>query len=475
MGHSLDWTRLAVERLGPAGGGARLERRPPVSHRNRRPRSPRRGSSSGLTRGGTRLDKGSTLRHNAIVPYETVVAGHVESEMGRTFKRLETVAVRAGEPQPRIAGAVSMPIFQSAMFEYSGESSYHDLKYIRLNNTPTHVALHAKLAALEGGEAALATASGMAAISTTLLTLLSPGDRLIAQDCLYGGTHDFVKTELAELGIETIFVDGNDPASWERHVQPKTRAIFVESLTNPLLQLGDLEAVVRFARAHGLVSVIDNTFATPVNFRPLERGFDLVLHSGTKYLNGHSDIVAGVVVGSASWIRRITRRLNHLGGSLDPHACFLLDRGLKTLVVRVRHQNESALAIARTLERHPAVTRVNYPGLESHSQHARARSLLSGFGGMLSFELHGGAEWADRFMAQTTLPIIAPSLGGVETLLTRPVLTSHAGMSIDERRKVGISDGLVRMSVGLEATDDIIEDLVQALDQVAPVSSASGG
>lgn len=394
--------------------------------------------------------------------------------MKQAFKYLETRAVRAGEPQPRIAGAVSMPIFQSAMFEYSGETSYHDLKYIRLNNTPTHVALHGKLAALEGGEAALVTASGMAAISTTLLTVLAPGDHLLAQDGLYGGTHDFLKAELAELGIETDFLDGDDSASWERYVRPTTRAIYVETLTNPRLQVADLEAVTKFARAHGLVSIIDNTFATPVNFRPLEHGFDLVLHSGTKYLNGHSDIVAGAIVGPESWVDRITRRLNHLGGSLDPHACFLLDRGLKTLVLRVRYQSQSALTIARQLERHPAVAGVNYPGLESHPQHGRARALLAGFSGMLSFELHGGAVAADRFMKHTTLPIIAPSLGGPETLLTRPAVTSHAGMSAEERQQAGISDGLVRMSVGLEATAEIIEDLLQALDQVAPVGSARG-
>jgi cystathionine beta-lyase/cystathionine gamma-synthase len=201
-----------------------------------------------------------------------------------------------------------------------------------------------------------------------------------------------------------------------------------------------------------------------VNFRPLEHGFDLVLHSATKYLNGHSDIVAGAVIGPADWIRRITHRLNHLGGSMDPHACFLLDRGLKTLFVRVRHQNESAKAIACAIERHPAVAHVNYPGLARHPQHARARELFTGFGGMLSFELHGGAEAADGFMARTTLPILAPSLGGVETLLTRPALTSHAGMSAADRRTVGISDGLIRMSVGLEATVEILEDLLRALD-----------
>jgi cystathionine beta-lyase/cystathionine gamma-synthase len=278
------------------------------------------------------------------------------------FKHLETKVVRAGSPLPRIKGAVITPIFQSAMFEYAGETSYHDLKYIRLNNTPTHIALHAKLAAMENGETALAAASGMAAISTTLLTVLAPGDHLLAQDCLYGGTLDLLNTELAALGVETTFIDADAPESWPALVRPNTRAIYVESLTNPLLQVADLEAVVRFASHHRLVSLIDNTFATPVNFQPIEHGFDLVLHSATKYLNGHSDIVAGAVIGSRHWIERITHRLNHLGGSLDPHAAFLLDRGLKTLVVRIRHQNAAAQHIAERLERHPAVTRVNYAG-----------------------------------------------------------------------------------------------------------------
>jgi cystathionine beta-lyase/cystathionine gamma-synthase len=384
--------------------------------------------------------------------------------MATRYKRIETNAVRAGQPVPRIEGAVVTPIFQSAMFEYAGETSYHDLKYIRLNNTPTHVALHAKLAALENGEAALATASGMAAISTTLLTVLAPGDHLIAQDCLYGGTHDLLRTELPQLGIEVDFVDADAPESWPARLRPTTRAVYVETLTNPLLQLADLEAIAAFARKHGLLSLIDNTFATPVNFRPIEHGFDLVLHSATKYLNGHSDLVAGAVIGSADWIARITHRLNHLGGSLDPHAGFLLDRGLKTLAVRVRYQNASAQRIAELLEQHPAVTRVNYAGLPSHVRHDRAQRLLSGYSGMLSFEVRGGAKGAEAFLQRTTLPIVAPSLGGAETLLTRPAQTSHAGMSADERARAGISDALVRMSVGLEATDEIVEDMLRALD-----------
>jgi cystathionine beta-lyase/cystathionine gamma-synthase len=383
------------------------------------------------------------------------------------FKHLETKVVRAGSPTPRINGAVITPIFQSANFEYAGETNYHDLKYIRLNNTPSHTALHTKLAAMENGEAALVAASGMAAISTTLLTVLAPGDHLLAQDCLYGGTLDLLNTELAALGIEVTFIDADGAASWAALVRPNTRAIYVESLTNPLLQVADLEAVVEFARTHRLLSLIDNTFATPVNFQPIDRGFDLVLHSATKYLNGHSDIVAGAVIGSREWIDRITHRLNHLGGSLDPHAAFLLDRGLKTLVVRVRHQNASAQRIAERLQAHPAVARVNYAGLSSHPRHERARRLFRGFSGMLSFEVNGGADAADRFMAHTSLPIVAPSLGGTETLLTRPSLTSHAGVDREQRRKSGITDGVIRMSVGLESTDEIIDDLVQALDRGA--------
>ena len=383
--------------------------------------------------------------------------------MAKAYNRLETKLIHAGEPDPPIEGAVSMPIFQSATFEYTGASSYHDLRYIRLNNTPNHVALHHKLAALENAEAALVTASGMAAISTTLLAILSSGDHLLAQNCLYGGTHDFITKDLPGFGISFDFIDGDDAGSWERYLKTSTKAIYVETMTNPLLQVGDLKAVVEFATTHGLISLIDNTFASPVNFRPAEWGFDLSLHSCTKYLNGHSDIVAGAVIGRADLIQKITHKLNHMGGSLDPHACFLLHRGLKTLAVRVNYQNESTLKIARFLERHPAVKKVNYPGLESHPRHQRARGLLDGYSGMLSFELVGSIETAEQFIRKTTIPFVAPSLGGVETLITRPATTSHSGMSPEDRQNLGISDSLIRLSVGIEATEDIIEDFDQAL------------
>jgi len=338
--------------------------------------------------------------------------------MSESSLRIETKLVHAGEPLPRILGAVEMPIFQSATFEYGGEGSYHDVRYLRTNNTPSQLALQAKIAALENAPAALVTASGMAAISTTLLTVLSAGDRLLAQSCLYGGTHDLMNRDFATLGLAVDFIDADRRESWQAQLRPTTRAIYVEAMTNPLLQVADLEAVVEFARAHGLISIIDNTFASPVNFRPIEAGFDLSIHSATKYLNGHADIVAGVVSGGAELIERIRHKANHLGGSLDPHAAFLLSRGLKTLALRVRYQNESTLRIARFLEGHRAVECVHYAGLESHPRHARARSLFAGFGGVLSFELEGPASRADEFAARVRLPIVAPSLGGVHTLLT---------------------------------------------------------
>lgn len=388
------------------------------------------------------------------------------SDQSEFSRRLATRAVHAGEPEPRIEGAVSMPIFQSATFETAGETSYDAVRYVRLNNTPNHHALHAKLASLEGGEAAVVASSGMAAITTTLLALLSRGDHLLALAGLYGGTHTFVTRDLAEFGIGHDLMDGNRPETWPALLRPSTRAVYVEAITNPLMQVPDLEQAVRFAREHGLVSIIDSTFATPVNYRPLESGFDLVLHSGTKYLNGHSDLAAGAVIGSRELVRRVTHRLNHLGGVLDPHACFLLHRGIKTLVLRVRQQNENALALAGFLAENAAVAGVNYPGLETHPQHGRARKMFSGFGGMLSFEVRGGVEAADSLLNRLRIPRSAPSLGGVETLITRPATTSHAGVPPEERVRMGISDSLVRVSVGIEDPGDLAEDFEQGLEGI---------
>ena len=380
-----------------------------------------------------------------------------------SFARIETKVVHEGE-HPRVAGAVTTPVFQSAMFETARGQGYHDQRYIRLNNTPNHEALHRKLAALENAEAALVTASGMAAISTSLLTVLSVGDHLLIQNALYGGTHDFVTQDLPDFGIAYDFIDPTDSSEWTSKIRPNTRAIYVEAMSNPLLIVPDLAQVVGFARTHGLTTLIDNTFASPVNFRPAEHGFDLSLHSATKYLNGHSDIVAGAVIGRADLVRRIKHRLDHLGGALDPHACFLLQRGMKTLALRVRHQQDSALALAQFLQQHESVARVNYAGLASHPGHDRARSLFEGFGGVLSFELAGGMASAEQFIAGLRLPISAPSVGGVESLVTRPAATSHAGMSREDRMRLGIPDALIRVSVGIEATEDLIEDFRQALE-----------
>jgi cystathionine beta-lyase/cystathionine gamma-synthase len=375
----------------------------------------------------------------------------------------DTLLVHAGEPRPRAAGAVTMPIYQSSTFEETEARDYHDIRYARLSNTPGHDALHGKLAALEGAEAALATASGMAAVSSTLLSLLRSGDHLLAQDGLYGGTHDLMTRDLPRLGIEVSFVPGDDPAAWARALKDRTRVFYLESMTNPLLRVADLPAAAAFARERGLVSVIDNTFATPLAFRPLAHGFTLAVHSATKYLNGHSDLIAGAVMGSAERVREVKRTVDHLGGSLDPHACFLLQRGLKTLGVRFRQQCATALQVARFLEQHPAVARVHHLGLESHPQHARGRELFKLAGAMLSFEPRGGAQAAERMFTRLTLPLHAPSLGGPETLVTRPAASSHVGLSAEDRARIGISDGLVRVSIGLEAPEDLIEDFGRAL------------
>ena len=386
-----------------------------------------------------------------------------ENPMAKDYKNIRTKLVHSGEPDPRIEGAIAMPIFQTAMYETFGGEGYHEVPYIRLNNTPNHHALHSKIAALENAEAGLVAASGMAVITTAILTVAGSGDHIIAQNTLYGGTYGFFTKDMPKLGIEYDFVDPLDPNTWESKLRPNTKAFYVESISNPLMRAGDLKSVVEFAKGHNLVTLIDNTFTSPFNFRPFEIGFDISLHSCTKYMNGHSDIVAGAATGPAGLIEDIKHKLDHLGGSLDPHACFLLHRGLKTLALRMEYQNESTMKIARFLKSHSKIEQVNYPGLEDHPGHEFAKELFDGFGGMLSFEIHGDKGDVDRFMRSVKIPLIAPSLGGVETLLTLPSATSHAGLSGEELAASGISDTLIRMSVGIEATDDLIEDLDQAL------------
>jgi cystathionine beta-lyase/cystathionine gamma-synthase len=376
-----------------------------------------------------------------------------------------TLAVHGGERRPGPDGSLVYPIYQGTVFGVPPGTDYHDIRYIRLNSTPSQDYLHAKLAALEGAEAAVATASGMAAITTAHLSVLQAGDHLIAGDSLYGGTLDFITQDAADLGWSYTFVDPNRPETWEGAVTDRTRVFLAETITNPLMRVPRLEEIVAFCRRHGLTSVIDNTFATPVNLRPLALGFDVVCHSATKYLNGHSDVAAGCVMGSAGLVERVRHKLNHFGASLDPHAGFLLARGTKTLGLRVAAQNANASALAAFLERHPAVQEVNYAGLPSHADHAHASGLLRGFGGMLSVRLRGGAAAAEAMLASLRLPMNAPSLGGVETLITQPSKTSHAGLRPEDRKRLGITDDLVRISVGIEDAEDLLRDFEQALEQ----------
>ena len=378
---------------------------------------------------------------------------------------LQTRAVHAGELERRSGAPLNVPVHHSAMFVTADAElgHYDDIKYLRVNNTPNQVHIGKKLADLEGGEAGLVTASGMAAITASLLTVLGRGGHLLAQSSLYGGTHSFITQDFPSFGLSHTFIDATRPDGWEKAVRPETKAVYVEALTNPRLDVADLEGVARFARDRGLTSIIDSTFATPVNLRPIELGFDLVLHSATKYLNGHSDLVAGCVIGRTALVEQVRHRLNHLGGSADPHVCFLLQRGVKTLALRVAAQNRNALEIAGWLEKHPKVARVHYPGLASHPQHERAKKLFAGSGGVLSFEMKGDATAADAFLRRLRLVVRTVSLGGVETLATRPAATSHASMSAEERAAAGIPDGLIRVAVGIESAADVIADLEQAL------------
>jgi cystathionine gamma-synthase/cystathionine gamma-lyase/cystathionine beta-lyase len=379
---------------------------------------------------------------------------------------MSTLSVHAAERRPGPEGSVVFPIYQGTVFESTPDTDYHDIRYLRLNSTPSQVYLHDKLAALEGAEAAVATASGMAAVTSALMSVLRSGDHLLVSDCLYGGTHDLLTQHAADLGWSYTFVDVHRPETWQDAVTSDTKAFLVESITNPLMRVGKLAVLARFARENGLRSLIDNTFASPVNFRPLAVGFDLVFHSATKYLGGHSDIVAGCVVGGHDAVERVRRGLNHFGGSLDPHAGFLLARGLKTLALRVRAQNANAQALAEFLASRPEVAEVSYPGLTMHPDHATAAELFGGYGGMLSLRPTGGLPAATALLDALRLPYNAPSLGGVESLVTRPVLTSHAGMAPEDRERLGITDDLVRVSCGIEDPGDLVADFAQALDRL---------
>jgi cystathionine beta-lyase/cystathionine gamma-synthase len=380
-----------------------------------------------------------------------------------------TRTIHSGEWKHGLNAPVTTPIVRTSNFNFANtaelkrfaEGKSKAYLYTRYGN-PTLAVAEAKIADLENGEAGLVTASGMAAISSALLAVLKSGDEVIATRQLYGGSFRLFRDTLPRLGIHTHHVEA-DLEGVDRLVNANTRALYVESPTNPILRLVDLKKAVALARKHRLVSMMDSTFGSPVLQRPLDLGFDLVLHSATKYLAGHSDIVAGAVSGSRRWVAKVRETMIHLGGSMDPDPAYLLIRGLKTLEVRVRRQCQTAMTVARFLERHPKVTRVHYPGLASHPDHRLAKRQMGGFGGMLAFDIKGGLPAARRFCDRTRIFMLAASLGGVESLIVLPIYTSHFRMSPGELAAAGVQAGTVRVSVGLEDPADLLADLRQAL------------
>lgn len=385
---------------------------------------------------------------------------------------LSTRAVHAGDAA-NDSMAVSMPIYQSSTFRFrdaehgariSAEQAPTHL-YTRWGN-PTARAVELSLASLENAEAALLFSSGMAAGSTAVLSMVKSGDHIVAGSGLYAGMVELFERVLPRFGVETTFVDPVDPEQFRAALRENTRLIYVETPANPTLVLTDLHAVADVARERNVFTIADNTWASPVNQRPLELGIDAVVHSATKYLGGHTDVIAGAVAGSRRWIERVWPFLKVLGGCPSPHDAYLLLRGIKTLPVRVREQNATALELARFLERHDAVLRVHHPGLESHPQHELARRQMLGFGGMLAFELKGGMEAGRNLLERLRLTIHAVSLGGIETLAVHPASTTHGPLTPEERRRAGIGEGLIRVSVGLESARDLIADFHQALDGI---------
>jgi len=379
---------------------------------------------------------------------------------------LSTIAVHGGnehtDASPTGNAPVVTPIYQSVNYqqEYgTGEG----LRYPRYGNTLNAEIVQRRLAHLEGSEAALVLSSGMAATACALLALLRPGDHLLASAWIYGGTHKLFSQEFTSVGIEVTLVDPLETRAWRKAVRRETRAIFLESPVNPTCRVLDLRPVTLLTKDSGVALVVDSTFASPVNFRPLEHGADVVIQSATKYLSGHHDVLAGAVMGTASYIEEVRQKMMVWGQAPDPFGCWLIERGLKTLDVRVRRQNETAQQIAEWAESRKDIKAVHYPGLHSHPDHAIAAEQQCGFGGMLAIELAGGGKAADRFIRRLTIWTHAPSLGGTESLVCEPRYNSHASLTSEERAAIGIPDGFVRMSVGLENADDLIADLEQAL------------
>ena len=384
--------------------------------------------------------------------------------MPRSPRRLglSTLAVTGGAAHGDPDTPVVQPLVQSANF-IQEIGTADGLRYPRYGNVPNAEAVQKRLALMEGAEAAIVLASGMGATACALLALLRPGDHLLASNWVYGGTRLLFTQEFATMGIDVTLVDPMETRAWRKRMRKETRAIFVESPVNPTCRVLDLRPISYLTKEGGLALVVDSTFASPVNFRPLEHGADVVIHSATKYLNGHHDVLSGVVLGTAPYIEEVRQKMVVWGQSPDPFACWLLERGLKTLDVRVARQNENARRIAEWCNARKEVRHVHYPGLEDHPDHEVARTFLDGFGGMLAIELVGGGRSAERFLRRLRLIKHAPSLGGVDSVVSEPRFTSHSHLSSEERAALGVPDGVLRVSVGIENVDDLIADIEQAL------------
>ncbi len=402
-----------------------------------------------------------------------------EEAMKPRNRRPETAAVHGASDLEKKNGPVATPIFQTSTFEVTDNDEQirvtdTDRYYTRWGN-PTNTVAEQTVAAIEGVEAARTFASGMGAITTTILALLKAGDHIVAQRDVYGGVTKFFSQWLPRVGIETTFVDTTDYEQHAGAIRPTTKLLYLESPTNPALRVVDMKKVSALAKQHGLISLIDSTFGTPINQHPAEYGIDLVMHSGTKYLSGHADLTCGVVAGRRELIEQIDETRKTLGNCMDPHAAWLLIRGLKTLAVRVARQNENALKVAEFLEQHAKVRRVHYPFLKSHSQYAIARQQMNGGGGMVTFEVDGTGDDARRVSEAMRLFTLATSLGGVESLVSIPVLTSHAMISAEQREKMGVTEQMVRLSVGIESAEDLIADLERALEVVGATARMTVG
>ena len=380
----------------------------------------------------------------------------------RRRQGFSTVAIHGGHDPRETDTPVVTPLYQSVNFVQE-VGTEEGLRYPRYGNNPNSELLHKRLAMLEGSEASLLLASGMGATTCAMLALLRPGDHLLASEWIYGGTHRLFTREFQAMGIQVTLVDPMETRVWRKRVRKHTRAIFVETPVNPSCRVIDLRPISYLTQEMGLALVVDSTFASPVNFRPLEHGADVVIHSATKYLNGHHDVLAGAVMGTASYIEEVRQKMMVWGQSPDPFACWLLERGLKTLDVRLHRHNENAMRLAQWCSDRPEFARVHYPGLSTHPDHEVARATLDGFGGMMAVELAGGGDAAERFISRLRVMTHAPSLGGVDTLVSEPRFTSHASMTPAERAAIGVPDGFVRISVGIEDGDDLIADVNQAL------------